>query len=313
MAEELDLNLLRVFDALMDTGSVAEAAVRLHLSAPATSRALGRLRRAMNDPVLVRAGQGLVPTPFAQRSASRVKALLDAAGELRADACDGDPRSWQRAFSIRLNDALVPILVPRLLRQVTADAPGVQLRFLAQNSKEPDLLRDGTIDLDVGALGPAPADIHTERLFTARFAAVVAMDSDLGRSAQLTLDDLCARPHISASRRGLATGPLDDALQRIGRSRHVAAVVPSYAAGALATLEGDAICIIPHLTAVHLIERGVPLRCHEVPLALPATAVELHWHRRVHEDPASQWLREQLNRAVQPLSGVPSVAGRSEQ
>ena len=83
MADDLDLNLLRVFDALMDTGSVAQAAVRLHLSAPATSRALGRLRRAMNDPILVRAGQRLVPTPFAQRSAARVKALLDAAAGLR--------------------------------------------------------------------------------------------------------------------------------------------------------------------------------------------------------------------------------------
>ncbi|MEK8170561.1 LysR family transcriptional regulator [Streptomyces sp. M19] len=91
VAEDLDLNLLRVFDALMDTGSVAEAAVRLHLSAPATSRALGRLRRAMNDPILVRAGQGLVPTPFAQRSAARVKAVLDAAAELRADSADSDP------------------------------------------------------------------------------------------------------------------------------------------------------------------------------------------------------------------------------
>ncbi|MGW4076811.1 LysR family transcriptional regulator [Streptomyces asiaticus] len=299
--EELDLNLLRVFDALMDTGSVAEAAVRLHLSAPATSRALGRLRRAMNDPILVRAGQGLVPTPFAQRSASRVKALLDAAAELRADTADGDPRSWQRAFSIRLNDALVPILVPRLLRRVTAEAPGVQLRFLAQNSKEPDLLRDGTIDLDVGVMGPPPVDIHTAKLFTARFVAVVAADSDLGRSAQLTIDDLCVHPHISASRRGLAAGPLDDALEQIGRSRHVAAVVPSYAAGALAALEGDAICLIPHVTAAHLIERGVPLRCHEVPLALPTTDVELRWHRRVDEDPASQWLRDHLKRVVQPL------------
>ncbi|WP_188114068.1 LysR family transcriptional regulator [Streptomyces apricus] len=299
MAEDLDLNLLRVFDALMDTGSVAEAAVRLHLSAPATSRALGRLRRAMNDPILVRAGQGLVPTPFAQRSASRVKALLHAAAELRADTADGDPRSWQRAFSIRLNDALVPILVPRLLRRVTADAPGVQLRFVAQNSKEPDLLRDGTIDLDVGVMGPPPVDIHTAKLFTARFVAVVAADSDLGRSAQLTIDDLCTHPHISASRRGLAAGPLDDALEQIGRSRHVAAVVPSYAAGALAALEGDAICLIPHITAAHLIERGVPLRCHEVPLALPTTDVELRWHRRVDEDPASQWLRDHLKRVVQ--------------
>ncbi|MGW5625584.1 LysR substrate-binding domain-containing protein [Streptomyces olivaceus] len=308
MADDLDLNLLRVFDALMDTGSVAEAAVRLHLSAPATSRALGRLRRAMNDPILVRAGQGLVPTPFAQRSASRVKAVLVAAAELQADPVGDDPRAWHRTFSIRLNDALVPVLAPRLTHQATAKAPGVRLRFVAQESKEPDLLRDGSIDLDIGVAGPPPPDVHVLRLFTDSFVAVVAADSELGRSARLTLDDICARPHISASRRGLAQGPLDDALERIGRRRHVAAVVPSYAVGALMVLEDDSICLVPHITAAHLLRRGVPLRCHEVPVSLPAADVEVRWHRRVDEDPASLWLREQVNDAVHsalPLTSQP--------
>ncbi|XIG72979.1 LysR family transcriptional regulator (plasmid) [Streptomyces sp. SGAir0957] len=309
MADDLDLNLLRVFDALMDTGSVTEAAVRLHLSAPATSRALGRLRRAMNDPILVRAGQSLVPTPFAQRSASRVKALLVAAAELQADPVGREPRSWQRTFSIRLNDALVPVLAPRLTHQATAKAPGVRLRFVAQESKEPDLLRDGSIDLDIGVAGPPPPDIHTSMLFTDSFVAVVAADSELGRSAaRLTLDELCARPHISASRRGLARGPLDDALDRLGRSRHVAAVVPSYAVGALMVLEDDSICLVPHITAAHLLQRGVPLRCHAVPVSLPAADVEVRWHRRVNEDPASLWLRQQVHDAVHsalPLTSRP--------
>ncbi|MDQ0787181.1 LysR family transcriptional regulator [Streptomyces sp. B3I8] len=310
MTEELDLNLLRVFDALMDTGSVAEAAGRLHLSAPATSRALSRLRRAMGDPILVRAGQRLVPTPFAQRSAPRVKALLEAAAELRADTAGRDPRSWQRAFSIRINDGLAPVLAPRLTRRVTADAPGVLLRFVAQESKEPDLLRDGSIDLDICVAGPPPPDVHTSTLLTDRFVAVVAADSALGRAARLTVDDLCARPHISASRRGLARGPLDDALERAGRARRVAAVVPSYAVGALMALEGDFICLVPRITAAHLVQRGVPLRLHEVPFDLPAADVQLRWHRRVDEDPASRWLRERVHGAVRALAAEPGgVAG----
>jgi DNA-binding transcriptional LysR family regulator len=306
MADDLDLNLLRVFDSLMDTGSVAQAAARLHLSAPATSRALGRLRRAMNDPILVRAGQGLVPTPFAQRSAARVKALLDAAAELQAGAAGYDPRSWQRTFSIRLNDALIPVLAPRLTRQVTAGAPEVRLRFVPQDSKEPELLRDGTLDLDIGITGGQPADIHTSMLLTDRFVAVVAADSELGRAGQLTVDDLCARPHISASRRGFARGPLDDALEQIGRSRHVTAVVPSYALGALMVLEGDVICLLPRIMAAHLAERGVPLQLYEVPFDLPAVDVELRWHRRLDKDPASQWLRRCVHDAVQPLIATPS-------
>jgi DNA-binding transcriptional LysR family regulator len=301
MTDDLDLNLLRVFDALMDTGSVAQAAVRLHLSAPATSRALGRLRRAMNDPILVRAGQGLVPTPFAQRSAARVRALLDAAADLQADTAGDDPRSWRRTFSIRLNDALIPVLAPRLSRRVTAGAPEVRLRFVTQDSKEPDLLRNGTLDLDIGIAGMQPADIHTSMLLTDHFVAVVAIDSELGRAGQLTVDDLCARPHISASRRGFARGPLDDALEQIGRSRHVAAVVPSYALGALMVLEGDAICLLPRIMAAHLAERGVPLKLHEVPLDLPIVDVELRWHRRLDNDPAALWLRRCVHDAVRPL------------
>ncbi|WP_067498354.1 LysR family transcriptional regulator [Actinoplanes sp. TFC3] len=298
MADSLDLNLLRVFDALLDTGSVAEAAVRLHLSAPATSRALSRLRRAMNDPILVRAGRGLVPTPFAQRSVRTVRALLEAADGLRAESAGSDPSSWQRSFSIRVNDALTPVLASRLTRRIAGEAPGVRLRFMRQEAKEPEALRDGSLDLDVGVADPPPPDIHTSLLFTDRFVAVVAAGSELGRAPELNLDDLCRHPHISASRRGLARGPLDDALERLGRSRHVAAVVPSYAVGALMAMEDDLICLVPQVTATHLIERGVPLRYHEVPFELPTADVELRWHRRVHNDPASRWLREHVREAL---------------
>lgn len=303
MTEELDLNLLRVFDALLDTGSVSAAATRLHLSAPATSRALGRLRRAMNDQILVRAGRGLVPTPFAQQSAAKVKALLAAAAELRVDPADSDPRTWRRTFAVRINDGLSPVLAPRLTHRISAEAPDVLLRFVAQDSKEPDRLRDGSLDLDIGVADPPPPDVCARTLFSDRFVAVVAADSDLGRAAHLTVDDLCAHPHISASRRGLAHGPLDEALRGVGRSRRVVSVVPSYAVAALMALEGDVICLIPRVLAEHLAERRVPLRWHRVPLnlPLPSAEVELRWHRRLDDDPASRWLRHHVLEAVQPL------------
>jgi DNA-binding transcriptional LysR family regulator len=155
----------------------------------------------------------------------------------------------------------------------------------------------------VGVADPPPPDVCTSTLFTDRFVAVVAADSELGRARRLTVDDLCAHPHISASRRGLARGPLDDALERIGRSRHVAAVVPSYAVGALMALEDGVICLISDSMARHLAERGVPLRQHEIPFELPPVDVELRWHRRVDEDRASRWLRQQVTDAVAPLTG----------
>jgi DNA-binding transcriptional LysR family regulator len=299
-AEQMDLNLLRVLDALLDSSSVSKAADRLHLSIPATSRALSRLRRSMNDPILVRAGRGMVPTPFAQRAATRVKALLDEADRLRMET-DGDPSSWRRTFAIRINDALSPVLAPRLTRLVAKQAPHVQLRFVAQESKKADRLRDGTLDLDVGVADPAPPDVVTSVLFTDIFVAVVSSSSELGRKRFLTLDDLCSVPHVSASRRGLDRGPLDGALERMGYARRVAAVVPTYAVGALMALEDDVLCLIPSRLASHLQERGVLIRAHQVPVSLPVATVEQRWHQRADADPASRWLRTAMIAAATAL------------
>lgn len=298
--EQLDLNLLRVFDALLESSSVSKAADRLHLSIPATSRALSRLRHAMNDPILVRAGRGMVATPFAQRAAIRVKSLLDDADRLRSETLE-DPSSWRRTFAIRINDALSPVLAPRLTRLVASRAPHVQLRFVAQESKKVDLLRDGTLDLDVGVADPGPPDVLTSVLFTDVFVAVVSAASSLGRKSSLTLSDLCSVPHVSASRRGLDRGPLDVALEPTGHSRRVVATVPTYAVGALMALEDDMLCLIPSRLASHLQERGVPLRAFQVPVALPVATVEQRWHQRADKDPASTWLRSLMVTAVGSL------------
>lgn len=298
--EQLDLNLLRVLDALLDSSSVSKAAEILHLSIPATSRALGRLRRAMNDPILVRAGRGMVPTPFALRTAARVKGLLDDADRLRLETL-GEPSTWRRTFAIRINDALSPVLAPRLTRLVAKQAPHVQLRFVAQESKESDLLRNGTLDLDVGVADPAPPDILTSVLFADHFVAVVSSASELGKKPFLSVEDLCSVPHVSASRRGLDRGPLDDALDRTGHRRRVAAIVPTYAVGALMALEDDFLCLIPSCLASHLQERGVPIRAHQVPATLPVATVEQRWHQRVDADPASRWLRTATAAAASAL------------
>jgi DNA-binding transcriptional LysR family regulator len=162
---EIDLNLLRVFDALMETGSVSAAAERLHLSVPAASRALGRLRRAMDDPIMVRAGRGLVPTPF--------------------------------------NDGLSPVVAPLLIDRTALEAPGIALRFVSQSSKDPEKLRDGSVDLDIGVADTFAPDLEVQNLFVDHFVALVTAESTLGRVRQLTVEHLCHYPHISASRRGL--------------------------------------------------------------------------------------------------------------
>ncbi|PPG06381.1 MULTISPECIES: LysR family transcriptional regulator [unclassified Rathayibacter] len=311
--EQLDLNLLRVFDALLTAGSVTGASELLHLSVPATSRALGRLRLSMRDPILVRAGRSMVPTPFAQRAAGRVRGLLEDADRLHLES-SGDPATWSRTFTIRINDALTPVLAPRLTRLVATEAPNIRLRFLPQDAKDPDLLRAGSLDLDVGVADPGPADVRTSPLFTDTFVAVVAAESRLGEQALLTAEDLCSVPHVSASRRGLDRGPLDDALEGAGLTRRVVAVVPSYAVGALMALEDDLLCLIPSCLAAHLVERRVPLRIHRVPFDLPTVTVEQRWHQRADADPASRWLRRTLTTAAEaalPGLRASSSGGRS--
>ncbi|KDN20048.1 LysR family transcriptional regulator [Amycolatopsis rifamycinica] len=295
MPEQLDLNLLRVFDALLREGSVTAAAERLHLSIPATSRALGRLRRAMGDPILVRAGRGLAPTPFALRTAPRVRSLLEEAASLVNT--DLSPADLERTFTIRINDGVAATLASAAAEATSSAAPGVTLRFVAEGAESAEALRDGSIDLDIG-VGEHPApDIRTAVLYRDRLVAAVRADSPLGRHRRPTLAQLCRHPHVSASRRGLARGPLDDVLDAAGLRRHVVAVVPTSAVAALVIASSEYAGLLPQ----RLAEQYGPtlgLRWFPVPADLPGLEVRLSWHARLDADPAQRWLRETLRDAL---------------
>ncbi|MFD5826812.1 LysR family transcriptional regulator [Lentzea sp. NPDC060358] len=281
MPDQLDLNLLRVFDALVQDSSVTAAAERLHLSIPAASRALARLRRAVGDPVLVRAGRGMVPTPFALRIAPRVRSLLDEAAAL-VNAKELDPAELRRTFTIRVNDGVVTSLVAA----VAAQAPGVVLRFVPEGDESVEALRDGRVDLDIGAGQDGEADIRSTVLFTERLVGVVRTGSPLGQRP--TPRQLCRHPHVSVSRRGRVRGPLDDALQAIGLSRHVAAVVPFFSAATQLVASSDYVGLVPR----RLAEQHAGLRWFPIGLDLPEIEARMRWHARLDADPAQRWLRE---------------------
>ncbi|KJK42607.1 LysR family transcriptional regulator [Lentzea aerocolonigenes] len=291
MPEQLDLNLLRVFDALLQDGSVTAAAERLHLSIPAASRALARLRRAMDDPILVRAGRGLAPTPFALRIAPRVRSLLDEAQALVNDK-DVDVAELRRTFTIRVGDGVVTSLVG-----VVADqAPHVVLRFVAEGDESVEALRDGSVDLDLGAGTDTDSDIRSEVLFGERMVGVVRTDHPLKKP---TLKQLCRYPHVSVSRRGRAHGPLDVALQARGLQRHVGAVVPFNAAAAMLVASTDYIGLFPQRLAE---EHHRVLRWFPIDADLPEAEVRMHWHARLDADPAQRWLRDMVRRTVKVLA-----------
>jgi DNA-binding transcriptional LysR family regulator len=295
MSDQLDLNLLRVFDALLRDGSVTAAAERLHLSIPATSRALGRLRRAMGDPILVRAGRGMAPTPFALRTAPRVRSLLEEAASLVT--ADFSVAGLERTFTIRINDGVAATLAAAAVEATAAAAPGVTLRFVAEGSESPEALRDGSVDLDIGAGEPPAPDIRTAVLYRERLVGIVRADSPLGRGRKPTPAQLCRHPHVAASRRGRARGPLDDALAALGLQRHIAAVVPTSAVATLLVASSGHVGLVPQ----RLAEQHGPalgLRWFPIPVELPEIDVRLLWHARLDADPAQRWLRDTLRESL---------------
>ncbi|WP_328462277.1 LysR family transcriptional regulator [Streptomyces sp. NBC_00448] len=297
MSERLDLNLLRVFDALLQEGSVTAASERLHLSIPATSRALGRLRRAMDDPILVRAGRGMAPTPFALRTAPRVRSLLDEASALISGDREVPIAELERTFTIRINDGVAATLAAAVVDATSAVAPGVILRFVGEGSESVEALRDGSVDLDIGVGDVAAPDIRGAVLYRERLVGIVRADSPLGRNRRPTLAQLCRHPHVSASRRGRTRGPLDDALDAAGLRRHVAAVVPTFAVASLLVASSGHVGLVPQRLAEQY-GRALGIRWFPLPADLPELDVRLLWHARLDSDPAQRWLRETIRAAL---------------
>lgn len=310
MKEQLDLNLLRVFDALLQDGSVTTASERLHLSIPATSRALARLRRAMNDPILVRAGRGMAPTPFALRTAPRVRSLLDEAAALISAEGADNIAELKRTFTIRINDGVAATLAATAVEATSTAAPGVILRFVAEGNESTEALRDGSIDLDIGAGEDTAPDIHSASLYRERVVGIVRADSPLGRHRRPTPAQLCRHPHVSVSRRGRVRGPLDEALESQGLQRHVAAVVPTYPVAALLVGSTHYLGLVPQRLAEQY-GANLAIRWFPIALPLPEIDVRLSWHARLDADPAQRWLRDTIRAAFDSsVPGSPDASSR---
>lgn len=211
----MDWNLIPALHALLQEASVSRAAQRLGVTVPSMSRMLKRLREGLADPLLVRAGRGLVLTPYAVALQSRV-AALSADGQAilagpRAQSLD----TLVQTLVVRTNDGVVGPLLPLLLKQVHTRAKGLTLAFVSEGEESPAELRDGRVDLDLGVLDDSAPELRTQTLLRDRFVAVVRVGHPLAggikRPAQLTQFQ-----HIGVSRRGRFSGPLDRALQKLG-------------------------------------------------------------------------------------------------
>lgn len=284
-----DLNMLITLDALLTEGSVAGAARRLRLSPSAMSRALARLREATGDPLLVRAGRGLVPTPRALDLRDRVRHLVQEAEAALRPADTLDVGQLTRTFTLRTSDGFVESYGAALLTRVAGEAPGVRIRFLAKPDKDSGPLRDGSVDLETGVVvkdsGP---ELRTQSLFHDRFIGVVRPGHPL-TTGEITPARFAAGRHVLVSRRGDDRGLVDEALERLGLRRSVVATVGGFGA-ALALVRGtDLIVSVPERHSAGL---RAGLHGFALPFPAPEVTVSLIWHPRLDADPAHRWLRD---------------------
>ncbi|NNA99033.1 LysR family transcriptional regulator [Pseudomonas gessardii] len=280
-----DFNLLVTLDVLLAEGSVARAAQRLGLSPSAMSRALARLRETTGDPLLVRAGRGLVPTPRALELREQVSQLVQDAQALLRPLQVLDLKGLVRTFVLRTSEGFVESFGPALIARVAEQAPGVRLHFV----HKPGIpLRDSGVDLETGVVdSTANPEVLTQLLFRDRFIGVVRTGHPLSQGP-ITLARYAAGRHIYVSRRGRERGQIDDALAAQGLTRDVATIVTGFSTAVALAHRTDLIASVPERYTHGLRD---DMHSFALPVDVPPFSVAMLWHPRLDADLAHRWLR----------------------
>ena len=294
--QPLDLNLLIALDTLLSEGSVTAAAERMNLSVPTMSRTLSRIREVVGDPIFVRAGRVLVPTPRAEAMRESAREVVQQARALLQPVEDFDFSTLERTFTIRADDGFVSTFGPVLLRLLNDVAPGVRVTFRAQGQQDVESLREGLIDLDIGVINDIGPEIVRQALFRDRFVAAFRVGHPLERAAVLTPEMFAKYRHITVSRRGRSSGPVDDALAEMGLSRKVVTVAPTFAEALSIARETDLLATVAE-RLTQTARQG--MRTRELPLVTPFVPISQAWHPRLGVDPGHRALRALLKQACE--------------
>ncbi|WP_124366195.1 LysR family transcriptional regulator [Pseudomonas sp. R1-43-08] len=283
----IDLNLLVILDVLLSEQHVTRAAERLHLSQPAVSHALARLRDLLGDPLLVRQGGSLIPTARALELATP---LAEALAQVQALLAPNrfDPASAKRRFRVAMSDYSAAIFLPGLVRLLRREAPGIDLQII-QASREGmvDGVLNGDLDLAAGVFPDMPAELRTTPLFEEHYTCLVDRDS-LPATGVLDLPTYLSRPHVLLEMRGSGTPEIERALTAIRQRRHVAVSLPHWGVAPQLIQGTDLILTVSSrglLNIDHAQLIAVP-----PPFHIPSFAFELAWHARRGGDAGLQWL-----------------------
>ncbi len=296
----LDLNLLRVFDAVMTEQNLTRAASRLAMTQPAVSNAVKRLRDALHDELLIRTAHGVKPTARAESIWPAVRRALAELEEAVA------PRSFELenahvTFRMAMADATAGLLLPPMVRLIEKEAPGIDIRMVPLTTREPrPMLLRGDIDLAIGFFpgvvaqlqGATETPIRHERLYAGHYVCVMRKDHPLANE-ELTVDRYCAADHLLVSFSGRARGLVDDALTSLNRDRRILLTVNQFFTAGKVVADSNLLMVLPK----HLIEAtGMTkqLISKELPFSMPEVHIDMLWHERDARSPGHRWLLEQL-------------------
>jgi DNA-binding transcriptional LysR family regulator len=300
----LDLNLLRVFDAVMTEQNLTRAASRLAMTQPAVSNALRRLRDALGDELLIRTAHGVRPTPRAETLWPAVRRALSELEEAIVPEQSFDIASAQTTFRMAMADATAALWLPALVRSIEREAPGLTIRMVPLTTREPrPMLLRGDIDLAVGffpgvtaqlsSQGTSVSPIRHEQLYSGRYVCVMRKNHPLAKE-ELTLDNYCAANHLLVSFSGRANGLVDEALAKLGRERRILLTVNQFYTAGRVVATSDLVTVLPrHLLASTGITSALITK--ELPFPMPNVHVDMLWHDRDTRNPAHKWLRGHLN------------------
>lgn len=295
---DLDLNLLVVFDSLLEERSVSAAAKRLGLSQSATSHALQRLRAQFDDPLFVRVKSGMVPTPRAEQIAAPLRRGMNELNEAVRGGAAFDPRTSRRTFRIATVDYPQLSIIPKLMRQWTKIAPRVTLEFVPLAPNAELALESGAIDLIVDACCYDGPGLMRQKLFDETYASATRRDHPKVKR-KMDLDLFLALPHVVVAPGGERGGLVHSVLDAMGLERHVQLTVPNFVGATWIAAHTDMVITAPRaiLTAA---QKRLPLRIHTTPLELPEVSVHQTWHSRYQGDDAHIWLRRMIGKSCKP-------------
>ena len=289
---DLDLNLLRVFDAVLRDRSVTAAARHLRLTQPAVSNALARLRKRFEDALFVRTSTGMDATPFARELAEPVRQALALLESALAHGPGFDPATSTRAFRFYMSDLGQIEFLPPLVERARRAAPGVRLEAVALEVEDiSEALAAGALDLAVGFLPGLGPPVRRQPLFRDPYVCLMRADhpalaQKFGRKA------FVAASHALVSYRG-GHRVIEEALERAGLARRIALRVPHFTVVPMVLERSDLILTLPARVA-RVFERRAGLKSVPVPVPIPQAEVAAHWHERFEADPGGRWLREQV-------------------